>query len=354
MASLVNSSYRLGLGIVIGTILISLALVLTNETRKPRQSSARVGQNLGDDGYALGSFRLTERSGQVVTEADLADDVWVAAFIFTRCPASCPRITTVMKGLQPETLAAGVKLVSISVDPDYDTPEVLRKYAEGYKADPTGWWFLTGDLQETYDLILNRFHLGVSRASASDQQAGAEAVAHSDRLALVDRGNKVSGVFDSDDPAAIRQLMAQAKRKASWARRLPAVNATLNGTCALLLLVGWTMILTKRMKAHAVCMISSVVVSAVFLACYLVYHYEAGSVAFRGTGASRVVYLTILLSHTVLATFGVVPLVALTLTRALRSQFQRHASIARVTFPIWFYVSVTGVVIYWMLYQMPV
>ena len=354
MADVVNRSYRLGLLIVIGTILVSLGLVLANEARQPRRPPTRVGQNLGDEGYALGSFRLTERSGRVVTEADLAADVWIAAFIFTRCPASCPRITTVMKGLQPETLAAGVKLVSISVDPEYDTPEVLRRYAQGYNADPTGWWFLTGDPKETYDLILNRFHLGVSRASDADQQAGAEAVAHSDRLALVDRGNKVAGVFDSDDPTAIRQLLTQARRKASWARRLPAVNAMLNGTCAVLLLVGWTMILTRRLKAHAVCMVSSVVVSAVFLACYLVYHYEAGSVAFRGTGAARVVYLTILLSHTVLATFGVVPLVALTLTRAIRSQFQRHAAIARVTFPIWFYVSVTGVVIYWMLYQMPV
>ena len=354
MAFVVNRSYRLGLSIVIGTILVSLALVLANEARKPRQPPARVGQNLGNEGFALGSFRLTERSGKVVTEANLADDVWVAAFIFTRCPSSCPRITTVMKGLQPETLAAGVKLVSISVDPEYDTPEVLRKYAEGYKADPAGWWFLTGDPKATYDLILNRFHLGVSRANDADQQAGAEAVSHSDRLALVDRGNKVIGVFDSDDVTARRELLALAKRKASWARRLPAVNATLNGTCAVLLLVGWISILSKRMKAHAVCMISSVVVSAVFLACYLVYHYQAGSVAFQGTGAIRVVYLTILLSHTVLATFGVVPLVALTLTRALRSQFQQHASIARVTFSIWFYVSVTGVVIYWMLYQMPI
>ena len=353
MAPVVNPSYRLGLSIVIGTILLSLALVLAAGAGRPRQPPTRVGQDLGNDGYPLGSFQLIERSGRPVTDADLAGDVWVAAFIFTRCPASCPRITTRMKELQPQLRAAGVRLVSISVDPEHDTPDVLRKYAEGYGADPERWWFLTGDRERIYDLILGKFHLSVGRSTAGDREAGAEAVAHSDRLALVDRGNVVAGVFDSDDPKAIEDLVTQARRKASWARRLPAVNATLNGTCALLLLTGWTLILRGKTRAHATCMISSVVVSAVFLACYLAYHFQVGSVPFRGTGGSRIIYLTILLSHTVLATFGVVPLVALTLIRALKSQFERHASIARVTFPIWFYVSVTGVVIYWMLYQMP-
>ncbi len=354
MAPVVNPSYRLGLSIVAGTILVSLGLVMANELAGKRKPPTPIGQNLGDDGYALGSFHLTERSGKTVTDANLADDVWVAAFIFTRCPSSCPKIMGVMKGMQAPLLAAGVKLVSISVDPSYDTPAVLSKYATGLGADPNGWLFLTGDEAAIHDLILKRFHLSVGRNSAGDQEAGAEAVAHSNRLALVDRGNQVIGVFDSTETAALQDLMAQARRKASWARRLPAVNATLNGTCAVLLLLGWTMILTRRIKAHAACMIASVVVSAVFLACYLVYHYEAGSVSFRGVGPARITYLTVLLSHTILATFGVVPLVALTLVRAVRSQFQQHANIARVTFPIWFYVSVTGVVIYWMLYQMPI
>ena len=134
---------------------------------------------------------------------------------------------------------------------------------------------------------------------------------------------------------------------------LPALNASLNGTCAVLLVVGWTFILTDRVRAHAACMIAAVAVSAVFLACYLVYHFQVGSVAFRGVGASEFVYFTILLSHTALATVGVVPLVSITLIRAARKQFDRHASIARVTFPIWLYVSITGIIVYWMLYQMP-
>jgi protein SCO1/2/putative membrane protein len=352
----VNASYRLGILIVSITVLLSSALVMVGLAMSRPAAAPRAGQDLGNQGFELGSFRLTERSGRTVTEADLSGDVWVSAFIFTRCPISCPKISSVMKGLQQPLGDAGVKLVSLSVDPDYDTPEVLTRYADGLGADPARWWFLTGKQDEIVDLILHRFHLPVGRdeGAPTDPEAKAESVRHSPRLVLVDRGNVVVGFFDSDDPEAVKTLVAKATRKASWARKLPAVNATLNGTCALLLMLGWVLILTRRVRGHAACMISAVVVSAVFLGCYLVYHFQVGSVSFQGTGRSKVIYLSILLSHTLLATLGVVPLVALTLIRAIRKDFHRHASIARVTFPIWLYVSITGVVIYWMLYQMPV
>jgi len=349
-----NFPYRLGLSIVAATILVSTVLVVAADRFGKPRDTGRAGWDLGDSGYDLGSFRMTERSGRAVTEADLAGDVWVAAFVFTRCPSSCPRISAVMKGLQGPLGDAGVKLVSISVDPEYDTPAVLTRYARGLGAGPDRWWFLTGREAEIHDLILKRFHISVSRNDRVIDDPSIEAVTHSNRLVLVDRGNKVVGVFESDDPSAVRELKVKAGRRASWARKLPAVNATLNGSCALLLMLGWAMIRSGRIRGHAACMISAVVVSAVFLGSYLLYHYEAGSVSFRGEGAVRSVYLTILLSHTILATFGVVPLVSLTLYRALRGQFRQHASIARVTFPIWLYVSITGVVIYWMLYQMPI
>ena len=98
-------------------------------------------------------------------------------------------------------------------------------------------------------------------------------------------------------------------------------------------------------------MLLAVGASALFLSCYLYYHFHAGSVAFKGVGAVRVAYRTILLSHTVLATLGVVPLLIVTLTRAFRRRFAQHAAIAQVTFPIWMYVSITGVIIYLMLYH---
>ena len=347
-------SYRIGILIVAGTVLASTALVTSLQAFGPPTPPARVGQDLGDLGYPLGSFRMTERSGRAVTDADLSGDVWVAGFVFTRCPISCPRISSVMKGLQAKFEPTGVRLVSVTVDPTYDQPAVLRKYADGLGADPARWWFLTGREDETVKLILERFHLPIEKNPTPDADSKGEAVRHSPRLALVDRGNVVVGFFDSDDPKAVEDLVAKARRKDSWARKLPPVNASLNGTCALLLMLGWILIRGRNVRGHAACMIAAVAVSSVFLAFYLIYHFQVGSVSFRGTGWPKVAYLSILLSHTILATLGVVPLVALTLFRAIRKDFHRHASIARVTFPIWLYVSITGVVIYWMLYQMPV
>jgi protein SCO1/2/putative membrane protein len=349
--------YRLGIVIVATTVLISAglspALVAIAEG-----SRRRAAEDLGEAALPLGDFRLTERSGRVVSDADLAGRVWVASFIFTHCPLSCPRITSVMKGLQAKLAGTGVELVSISVDPDRDTPAVLADYARRFEADPERWWFLTGPRDDVVRLVQERFKLGLSQASEGALQAGAEAITHSDRLALVDRGNRVVGYFDTTDPAKVAALVAEASRRdrrpAAWVRGLPLVNASLNGTCTLLLIVGWWLIRMRNVRGHAATMIAAVVTSALFLTSYLIYHSQAGSTSFRGTGPIRLVYFTILLSHTVLATLGVVPLVALTLTRAARRQFDRHARIARVTFPIWLYVSITGVVIYLMLYELPV
>jgi uncharacterized membrane protein YozB (DUF420 family) len=148
--------------------------------------------------------------------------------------------------------------------------------------------------------------------------------------------------------ARARHLAAVARPVAPWVRRLPTVNAILNGTCAVLLVLGWTLIRSGRVRGHVACMVAGVAASTLFLAGYLIYHAQVGSVPFRRTGPVRLVYLSILLSHTVLAA-AVVPLVGLTLVRAARRRFAAHARIARVTFPVWLYVSVTGVVIYFML-----
>jgi uncharacterized membrane protein YozB (DUF420 family) len=132
---------------------------------------------------------------------------------------------------------------------------------------------------------------------------------------------------------------------------LPAFNATVNSAVTVLLITGWLLIRRRRVAAHRACMIAAVVLSALFLTSYLVYHYQVGSVRFQGTGALRAVYFAILISHTALA--ATVPfLAAVTLVRALRRRFDRHRAIARWTLPIWLYVSVTGVVVYWMLYRM--
>jgi uncharacterized membrane protein YozB (DUF420 family) len=136
----------------------------------------------------------------------------------------------------------------------------------------------------------------------------------------------------------------------TW-RDLPTLNAVLNAASALLLLAGWWLIRHGRRSAHRAAMLAALTTSALFLVSYLAYHFEVGSVRFAGKGAIRAVYLSILLSHTVLAAV-IVPLVLLTVARALRGRFEAHRAVARYTLPLWLWVSVSGVVVYWMLYQL--
>jgi len=132
---------------------------------------------------------------------------------------------------------------------------------------------------------------------------------------------------------------------------LPALNATLNGVAAAFLVAGYACIRARNITAHRAAMLAAVVTSALFLLSYVVYHANAGSKTFPGTGPIRAVYFIILITHIVLAA-AIVPMVLVTLARALRQRFDRHAAIARRTLPLWLYVSVTGVVIYVMLYRL--
>jgi uncharacterized membrane protein YozB (DUF420 family) len=132
---------------------------------------------------------------------------------------------------------------------------------------------------------------------------------------------------------------------------LPTVNATLNALSAVLLVTGWLLIRSGRRQAHRAVMIAALISSSLFLTSYLIYHAQVGSVRFPGSGAPRTLYLSILLTHTALA--ALVPFLAvITLIFALRGRFARHKRLARYALPIWLYVSVTGVVVYWMLYRM--
>ena len=131
---------------------------------------------------------------------------------------------------------------------------------------------------------------------------------------------------------------------------LPALNATLNGVAACFLAAGYVAVRSGRRDVHRACMLAALTASALFLVSYVVYHANAGSRPFPGTGPVRAVYFAILITHVVLAA-AIVPMVMITVARALRERFDRHARIARWTLPLWLYVSVTGVVIYWMLYR---
>jgi len=131
----------------------------------------------------------------------------------------------------------------------------------------------------------------------------------------------------------------------------PAINATLNGASAVLILTGRGLIKRGKIAAHRACMIAAVVASCLFLVCYLYYHAHAGVIHFQGQGLVRPVYFSILITHTILAAV-IVPLVIITLARAWRGRFDRHRALSRWTFPVWLYVSITGVVIYFLLYRL--
>jgi uncharacterized membrane protein YozB (DUF420 family) len=134
-------------------------------------------------------------------------------------------------------------------------------------------------------------------------------------------------------------------------RDLPGLNAILNSTSAILLVIGWILIRQRKIEAHRKVMIAAFSVSVLFLISYLIYHSQAGAVRYQKTGPIRTVYFSVLLSHTILAAF--VPFMAIiTLVRGLKANYARHRAIAVWTLPIWLYVSVTGVVVYWMLYRM--
>lgn len=132
---------------------------------------------------------------------------------------------------------------------------------------------------------------------------------------------------------------------------LPTVNATLNTISAVLLTTGFFMIRRRKTIAHRNCMIAAFVVSGLFLTSYLIYHYHAGSTPFEGSGWIRTIYFAVLIPHIILAAL-ILPLALITLYFALRKQFIKHRRIARWTLPIWLYVSVTGIIVYWMLYHL--
>ena len=131
---------------------------------------------------------------------------------------------------------------------------------------------------------------------------------------------------------------------------MPELNAALNLASAILLILGYTLIRQRAITAHTLCMLGATATSTIFLVCYIYYHLHHGATRFPGHGWSRSLYFSILISHTILAVVQV-PLIYKTLRHAFAGRFEAHKRLARVTLPIWVYVSVTGVVIYWMLYR---
>ncbi len=373
------------------------------------------GPEEGGDPLRIGEFTLTDQDGMPFSSEQLAGHPWVASFIFTRCAGYCPNLIAKLRlEIVDRVKASNVRFVTISVDPDHDTPEKLKQYAEVFGADPARWTFLTGDKETIYRLVLHGFRLPVAEMLGEDRRPGFE-VAHSLSLIHVGPDGRILGKYDSRDDQQILSLRrvlngqiktpeenrpqaaiaesgtreegggppdqagsatvtpsdraadsaeavnapAGERRLPDWAVRLPTTNAMLNGLATVLLVMGFVAIKRGNASVHKRLMLMAFGTSIAFLACYLTYHFAlrhytgTHGKAFLGTGAVRTAYFALLISHVLLAM--TVPVLALvTIRRGLRQQWEAHRRIARVTFPIWLYVSVTGVIIYGMLYHWPV
>lgn len=189
--------------VVMGAAIVVLALA-----NVVRRAGGRPASDIPVYGE-VPAFSLTESSGRTLSRDDLLGRPWIADFIFTRCSGTCPVMTSSMSGLHEAFAEARdvneLRFVSFTVDPEWDTPEVLRSYAEGVAADPERWLFLTGDRDAIYALSQQGFHLG-----AGDDVATSE-IMHSTRFVLVDRAGRIRGYYDGTVPEEVAQLAKDAR-----------------------------------------------------------------------------------------------------------------------------------------------
>ena len=381
-------------------------------------------------------FTLQECMGEEFGLADLKGKPWVASFVFTRCVTTCPQITLAIKKLHDRLAEKHpeVILVTMTVDSDYDTAEILQRYSETFQPDRNRWKFLTGDMAAMHEMIVEGFGIYVKENIGKARLPGLE-VAHSNRVVLVNPDGIPVGTFlgtKPDDMARLARILsgrkpfpepgppiqfssasggldiqlvpvnseksedgegaqtevedaesdATATERSSaadeqssnpsvnerleiierllpnWAKSLPTANALLNSTSAILLTLGWKSIRKGNQTRHRNLMISAFVVSIAFLGCYLTSHWALGHYTgergrpFAGGSTARIIYYLILWPHVALA--ATVPFFAIRVFQhAAAERWDKHRRLAKIAFPIWMYVSVTGVVIYGMLYHWP-
>lgn len=318
-------------------------------------------------------FTLTERSGNRVSREDLLGKVWLASFVLVRCPdGKCPQVTQTMEKLQERLHLAKRKdllLVTFTI-PDEDDAGALARYAQAFNADSEKWLFLTGS-EDTIDELMRSTYLRYGQDAKKNKQ-------HALRIMIVDKEGNMRGSFaglkpNTGDTEADEEFFAddlkhlEQKVKQLTApeipnflpRDIPRFNALLNATSAALLVLGFISIKKHWIRLHITCMLSAVVVSAVFLSSYLYFHlvikqgqptYFAEQCPTAPAWVARL-YYGILLSHTILA-IPAAPMAIISTFLGLFDRLRAHRRLATWTFPIWLYVSVTGVVVYWMLYRM--
>ena len=356
------------------------------------------------DPERVDDFSLIDQTGSPVTLDDLKGRPWVANFIFTRCvyecPTMCRKIRDLIQVLNKEPAHPNpVRFVTITVDPAHDSLQLIKEFAGIYQAKPEEWLFLTGEKEPIYKLIRHGFKVAAWENFGSDRLPGMQ-FAHSMHLIHVDETGNILGRYESMNdqdlytlqrvltgkietprrhqpallgtrlPAGLAAVDATSvtpnsgadrldslAKLPAWAKRLPRTNAALNALATMLLLTGFVAIKAGNVSLHKRLMLFAFAVSVAFLGCYLTYHFalhrytgEHGK-KFIGTPGLTKVYFTILITHVILAT-AVPVLASMTIWKGLKANWESHRRWAKVTFPIWLYVSVTGVIIYWMLYHM--
>ncbi len=211
------------------------ALVLSEEenpSAKPTQQLTIPAAPWNPEGIA--DFTFTERSGKQVTKADLLGHPWLISFIFTRCAGPCPKVSTQMSELQSLLKGSDVRLVTLTVDPDFDTTSVLSRYADNYRADPKCWLYLTGDKRKTYELINNSFLMPVKEYTGKDREPGYE-VMHSTNILLVNAKGVVVGKYNAVDAEDLSRLRHDLKPYLTAGRgelpeKKPAADAKAGGS----------------------------------------------------------------------------------------------------------------------------
>ena len=409
------------------------AVQSTDETSIPdaEQAPVEVSQKTAIISFPsreLPDFRLPESMGQTVSLKDLIGKRWLANFIFTRCAGPCPMMTRDISELHRQVGKSNpdFRFVTFTVDPENDTVEVLKKYAETFQADHERWKFLTGSEAEILTLIRGGFLQYVQPNVGESRTPGFE-VAHSNRAVLVNENGIPVASFvmtipadvaklrriidgkedfpepgpgltfsissgdnppvpltlvpaengdaedttvkegDSEKDSAVNESFPETPQSKnqridellpSWAANMPTINAGLNSACIVLLCFGLAAIKSGNRNRHRNLMIFSFVVSVAFLVCYLTYHevlyrftgYRGR--AFDGSLLATRLYFSILIPHVILA--AIVPILALRVFYlAFKERWPEHRRLARITLPIWLFVSITGVVIYGMLYHWP-
>jgi len=324
-------------------------------------------------------FSFLDSQGQPVTRADLLGAPWIAVPFFVRCMGPCPSVSRdIAERLIPALEGTPIRVVSFSLDPEVDTAAKLQEYADLFEADPERWLFVRSETEEQMHRFMNEGLLVPVVRDAAEAAPGL-AITHGTRMPVIDGAGKVAGWYELRDPAqgeggedlaeAARVLadrygliVARARALAGldflWPLPgrsvLPLVNASLNGVAFVLLLCGLAAIVKGRKRLHEALMKSAFVVSAAFLSCYLYYHFavlpiSGGPTRFNGEGAAKAAYLLMLLSHVVLAVVNL-PMVLRVFWLAHKEDWDRHRRLARWTLPIWLYVSLTGVLVYLVLY----